>query len=107
LTGERWSQCEIMRLEAALLAGRPASKGNLVARALELAREQNSKLWLLRCATDLAELYRDQGEADRARELLAPVHGWFDEGLELADLRRAGKLLKTLVEDSRTSARHQ
>ncbi len=97
LTGELWGQCEIMRLEAALLAGNPARKGDLLARALELAREQNCQLWLLRCATDLAELHHTQGEQDRARELLATAYGWFGEGLELVDLRRAGELLNTFV----------
>ena len=89
-----------MRLEAAVLDGTPAKKADLLARALELAREQNSQLWLLRCATDLAELYQKQGEQDRARALLATVHSWFGEGLELADLRRAGDLLDTFVPTS-------
>ena len=97
LTGERWCQCEIMRLEAALFTESPGEKADLLGRALELAREQRSQLWRLRCATDLAELLRDQGEPDRAHELLAPVYGWFGEGLEVPDLQRASRVLRTLV----------
>ena len=32
----------------------------------------------------LARLWRDQGKVQQARELLAPVYGWFTEGLRHA-----------------------
>jgi hypothetical protein len=30
----------------------------------------------------LARLWRDQGQVREARELLAPVYGWFTEGFD-------------------------
>jgi predicted ATPase len=50
-------------------------------RALTVARQQQAKSWELRAAMSLARLWRDQGETQQARELLAPVYGWFTEGL--------------------------
>jgi hypothetical protein len=96
LTGERWCQPEIMRLEAALLREHPGQKLDLLHGALELSREQGSNLWRLRCATDLAELLHGQGRPGEAHKLLAPIHGWFSEGLEMPDLRRASGLLEIL-----------
>ena len=96
VTGECWCQSEIMRLEAALLAEGPTDRAELLRCALALAREQGSRLWQLRCATDLAELLRNQGEPDRAREMLAPVYDWFTEGLDSPDLRDARVLLDEL-----------
>jgi tetratricopeptide (TPR) repeat protein len=96
LTGERWCKPEIMRLGAALLREDPGQKLDLLHGALELSREQGSHLWRLRCATDLAELLHGQGRSGEARELLAPIHGWFSEGLDMPDLRRATRLLEVL-----------
>ena len=95
-TDERWCQPEIMRLEVAFLSDDPAEKADLLHRALELSEEQGSQLWRLRCAIDLAELLRDQGQPDKARELLVPIHGWFSEGFDAPDLRRGNRLLETL-----------
>ena len=96
LTGERWYQPEIIRLEAAFLSEDPADRADLLHRAIELSREQGSNLWKLRSAIDLAELLRDQGQPDKARELLAPIQGWFSEGLDAPDLRRGSRLLEKL-----------
>jgi predicted ATPase len=49
-------------------------------RALAVARQQQAKSWELRAAMSMARLRRDQGKRDEARELLAPVYGWFTEG---------------------------
>ena len=40
--------------------------------------------------------WRDQGKRDEARELLAPVYGWFTEGLDTLDLKEAKALLDEL-----------
>ena len=40
----------------------------------------------LRSAIDLAELLRDQGQPDKAHELLAPIHRWFSEGFNTPDM---------------------
>ena len=66
-------------------------------RALELARSQDAKMWELRAATSLARLWRDQGKRGEARDLLAPVYGWFTEGFGTADLKEAKALLNELA----------
>jgi len=43
-----------------------------------------------------ARLWRDQGKGDEARELLAPVYGWFTEGFDTRDLKEAKALLDEL-----------
>jgi predicted ATPase len=65
--------------------------------ALAVAREQEAKLFELRASTSLARLWRDQGKRDEARELLAPVYGWFTEGFDTLDLKEAKALLNTLT----------
>jgi predicted ATPase len=42
-------------------------------------------------------LWRDQGKRDEARDLLAPVYGWFTEGFDTRDLTEAKALLEELV----------
>jgi predicted ATPase len=44
----------------------------------------------------LARLWRDQGKREEARELLAPVHGWFTEGFDTRDLKEAKALVDGL-----------
>jgi predicted ATPase len=66
-------------------------------RALAVARAQQAKSWELRAATSMARLWRDQGRCDEARELLAPVYGWFTEGFGTPDLQEAKSLLDSLA----------
>jgi predicted ATPase len=65
-------------------------------RALSVARAQAAKSWELRAATSLARLGRDQGKRQQARELLAPIYGWFTEGFDTLDLKEAKALLNEL-----------
>ena len=58
--------------------------------------KQQAKSWELRAATSLARLWREQGRRAEARELLAPVYGWFTEGFDTADLKDAKALLDEL-----------
>ena len=51
----------------------------------------------LRAAMSLARLWRDQGKPQQARELLAPVYGWFTEGFDTRDLKEAKALLEELA----------
>jgi predicted ATPase len=44
----------------------------------------------------MARLWRDQGKRDAARDLLAPVYGWFTEGFDTLDLKDARALLDEL-----------
>jgi len=66
-------------------------------RALDVARKQQAKSWELRAAMSMVRLWRDQGKRDRARDLLAPVYGWFTEGFDTLDLKEAKALLDELV----------
>jgi predicted ATPase len=66
-------------------------------RALSVARQQQAKSWELRTAMSMARLWRDQGKRDEARELLAPVYGWFTEGFDTRDLKEAKALLEELA----------
>jgi predicted ATPase len=57
---------------------------------------QHAKTLELRAAMSMAQLWRDQGKRDEARELLAPVYGWFTEGFDTRDLKEAKALLDEL-----------
>jgi len=65
-------------------------------RALVVARAQEARWFELRAARDLARLWRDLGKTKQARDLLAPVYGWFTEGFDTADLKEAKALLDAL-----------
>ena len=101
LTKERWYQAEINRLagEIALRSPEPdlAKAEEYFERALAVARQQQAKSWELRAAMSLARLWRDQGKVQQARELLAPVYGWFTEGFDTRDLKEAKALLDELA----------
>jgi predicted ATPase len=66
-------------------------------RALTVARSQQAKSWELRAAMSMARLWRDQGKREEARQLLAPVYGWFTEGFDTLDLKEAKALLDELA----------
>jgi predicted ATPase len=67
------------------------------AEALRSARRRQMKAYELRAATDLARLLGEQGRREEARELLAPLYGWFTEGFDTADLKEARALLDQLA----------
>ena len=100
-TKERWSEAEVNRLagEIALMLPEPdAAKAEAYFdRVLAIARKQQAKSWELRAAMSMARLWRDQGKRDEARELLAPVYGWFTEGFDTRDLKEAKALLDELA----------
>jgi class 3 adenylate cyclase/tetratricopeptide (TPR) repeat protein len=64
---------------------------------IALAQSQEAKGWQLRASTSLARLWRDHGKRVEARELLAPIYGWFTEGFDTPDLKEAKALLDELV----------
>jgi predicted ATPase len=66
-------------------------------RALTVACQQQAKSWELRAAMSMARLWRDQGKRAEARELLAPVYGWFTEGFDTHDPKEAKALLDELA----------
>jgi predicted ATPase len=85
-TGERWCEPELHRIAGEIALQMPeqdAAKAEACfEHALAIARQQQAKSWELRAAISLARLWRDQSKAQEARELLAPVYGWFTEGFE-------------------------
>jgi class 3 adenylate cyclase/predicted ATPase len=99
-TGERWFAAELNRQKGQLLLRRGDSEAaeELYRKALSIAPEQEAKLWELRAAVSLARLCRDQGRRAEARELVAPVYGWFTEGSGTPDLKEAKALLDQLDE---------
>jgi predicted ATPase len=101
-TKQTWFEAHINRTagEIALVSPeRDAVKAQaLFERALEIARAQQARSWELRAAMSLARLWRDQGKPADARDLLAPVYGWFTEGFDTLDLREAKALLDQLAQ---------
>jgi predicted ATPase len=100
-TKERWFEAEANRIagEIALksLAPDPEKAEAYFERALAVARQQQTKSWELRAAMSMARLWRDQGKREGARDLLAPVYGWFTEGFDTLDLKEAKGLLEELA----------
>lgn len=95
-TGERWFDAELHRLLAAS-APDPGTAEHHLHEALEISRRQQARLWQLRASRDLARLWAERGERQRALDLLAPVHGWFTEGFGTTDLIEAKAVLDRLA----------
>jgi predicted ATPase len=95
---ERCFEAEIHRLrgEVLLSLSRSDQAEECFHQALAAARDQKAKLWELRAVISLARLRRDRAKRCEARDLLAPVYGWFTEGFDTADLKDAKALLDEL-----------
>ena len=102
VSNERWFEADVNRTvgELALKSPKPdAAKAEAYfERALSVARQQHAKSLELRAAMSLARLWRSQGKPQQARELLAPVYGWFTEGFDTSDLQQAKALLDELAQ---------
>jgi predicted ATPase len=100
-TKQAWCEAEVHRMagEIALLSPEldQAKAEAYFERALAVARQQQAKSWELRAAMSMARLWRDQAKRDEARELLAPIYGWFTEGFDTLDLKQAKALLDELT----------
>jgi predicted ATPase len=99
-TGERWTDSFLHRIRGEILLKRdsantaPAVEAFLT--AIAVARQQKARTFELRAAMSVARLWREQGKRDEARNLLAPVYGWFTEGFNTLDLKEAKALLDAL-----------
>ena len=97
-TKERWYEAEINRITGEVARWLPhlgsAQAEAYFERALTLARAQQAKSWELRAAMSMARLWHDQGMHEEARALLAPIYGWFTQGLDTHDLTQARALLE-------------
>jgi predicted ATPase len=100
-TGGAPLEAELYRLRGEALlagAGTPSEAETAIQQAIDVARRQNAKSWELRAAMSLARLRQQQGRPQEAAALLAPILGWFTEGLDTADLQAARTLLAELTE---------
>jgi predicted ATPase len=96
-TGESHVVSELYRIRGDLLVGSKKADSEVdYLKALELARLQGTRLFELRAAMSLAQLWTDQQKRTEARDLLAPIYDWFTEGLNTPDLKRAKLLLESL-----------
>jgi predicted ATPase len=99
-TKESWFEAEVYRIAGEIARKSPepdtVKAEAYFERALAVARAQQAKSWELRAAMSMARLWRDQGKRQKARELLAPVYGWFTEGFDTLDLKEAKVLLDEL-----------
>ena len=100
-TGECMGEAELHRVKGELLLARTpsdqAGAESSFRRALDVARRQKAKSYELRAAMSLARLWQQQGRNQEARDLLAPVYGWFTEGFDTRDLKEAKALLDELA----------
>jgi len=97
--GDRWCLPQINMIRARILqqTGFNGDAETSLRIAIDVAQSQGAKGFELRAATSLARLWRDQGKPQQARELLAPVYGWFTEGFDTLDLKEAKSLLDELA----------
>jgi len=105
---ERQSEAELYRIKGELLLAQAADNEDLRAgsmlvdaeacfhQAIEIARRQGSKSSELLAALSLARLWQKQSKRIEARDMLKEIYGWFTEGLETSDLKRARALLEEL-----------
>jgi predicted negative regulator of RcsB-dependent stress response len=98
-TGQRRWEPELHRVEGIALQGlnRLEEAQKALEAALRIARSQQAKSYELRAATSLARRWGEQSRRSEARDLLAPVYGWFTEGFDTADLKEAKTLLDELA----------
>jgi len=99
ISGERWWQAELHRLRGRLLvaSGQHDESEACFRRAIEVSSGQRARTLELRAATSLARLWSDRGRNAEARDLLAPIYGWFTEGFGTLDLKEAKILLDALA----------
>jgi class 3 adenylate cyclase/tetratricopeptide (TPR) repeat protein len=97
-TGEHKWDAELHRLTGTvLLAENKLGEGQAsLNQAIRIAQAQQAKSLELRAARDLAWLWGEQHRRTEARDLLAPIYGWFTEGFDTPDLKEAKVLLEEL-----------
>jgi tetratricopeptide (TPR) repeat protein len=100
-TKESWFEAEVHRTAGEIVlmesAERHADAEAHFEGALDVARRRKARSFELMAATSLARLRRDQGKRVVARDLLAPIYGWFTEGFSTPALREAKALLDELA----------
>ena len=99
-TQERFYEAEVQRVQGALVLVQTADQHALAEtcfqHALGVAHRQQARSWELRAAMSLAACGSSRASSADARQLLAPIYGWFTEGFDTADLQEAKVLLENL-----------
>ena len=97
--GEQLLIAELYRRKGDLLGGSGSCEAQQACfeKALAIARDQSSRALELRAATSLVSLWADEGDRQKAQDLLGPLYGWFSEGFDTVDLKRAKALLDELA----------
>jgi tetratricopeptide (TPR) repeat protein len=98
-TGARSFLAEIYRGQGELLVKRGAEREaeGLFEQAIDVARQQQLRLWELRATVSLARLQQKQGRIVKAQTSLNTIYGRFTEGFDMPDLQEAGTLLEELA----------
>ena len=96
--GLMWADAQSLKGDL-LLAKYPSNSNEAEScyqQAINIARPLEARMPELRAATRLSRLWRDQGKAGRAAQMLSGVYQTFDEGFSAADLIEAKALLDEL-----------
>ena len=95
-TGELWYQAEAYRVKGELLARQNADLNeaeNCFLKSRKVASQQGAKIFELRAALSLCQLWQRQGKGENGREILAQIYDTFTEGFATPDLHAAKALL--------------
>jgi predicted ATPase len=94
-TGARSHLAEMHRVRGVLYVKGAAfdETEDAFTRAIDVAREQGTRLWELRATLSLARLWRARGQAAEAHARLSEIYGWFTEGFDIPDLVAARAFL--------------
>ena len=96
-----WCLPELLRIRGDLaVVASPDQPGNAESwyqKAIHEARRASAKSWELRATTSLARIWLEQGQHQRARNLLKPVVDWFEEGHDTPDFKDAESLLHRVI----------
>jgi predicted ATPase len=104
-TGERYYEAELQRLKGDLALRRSGAEAEpcvkteaeeCFRKSIEIARQQEARSFELRAVTSLSRLWKQQGKKAEARQALAEIYGWFNEGFETKDLIEAKALIEQL-----------
>jgi Predicted ATPase len=98
-TGQHFGETEALRIRACISQAQGAPLAEVEAlflQGLATARRQSARLFELRAATGLAQVWRNAGRAQDARALLEPTYGWFSSGHDTADLKQARAVLDSM-----------
>jgi class 3 adenylate cyclase/tetratricopeptide (TPR) repeat protein len=97
-TGERYRESTLHLLRGVLLnaTGDPSAAERSYHQAIAVAKLQSAKFFELQASIGLARLWWTQDRRSEARDLLAPIYGWFTEGFDAPILKEAKALLNEL-----------